>query len=89
MELIVGCRNKVELKGLDKFLLRFQIIDICGQIPQTALDLLIKYRLSHGLLIPDNLIASTAIEMNVPLISKNQRDFHFIEKLNLLAFPKL
>ncbi len=89
MELIVGCRNKVELKGLDKFLLRFQIIDICDQIPQTALDLLKKYRLSHGLLIPDSLIASTAMEMNIPLISKNQRDFRFIENLNLLSYPKL
>ena len=87
MELIVGCRNKAELMGLETFLQRFRIIDTCDQIPQVALGLLKKYRLSHGLLIPDSLIASTAIEMNIPLISKNQKDFRFIENLCLLPYP--
>jgi len=86
MELIVGCRDKIELKELDKFLNRFQIIDVCEKIPQTALNLLKKYRLSHVLLIPDGLIASTAIEMNIPLISKNQKDFRFIDRLSLLPY---
>jgi hypothetical protein len=45
------------------------------------------YCLSHGLLIADALIAATAIALNLPLLSKNQRDYRFIEGLNLLSYP--
>jgi hypothetical protein len=87
MELVVGCRNKTELRDLAKFLKRFRIIDVSGDISQTALSLLKKYRLSHGLLIPDGLIAATALSLDVPLITKNQRDYRFIDGLNLLPYP--
>ena len=52
-----------------------------------ATQLLLQYRLSHGLLIADAFIASTAICWNYPLISKNQRDYRFISELNLLRYP--
>lgn len=87
MELIVGCRNKPELQNLEQFLLRFQILKLTNQITDRAVDILRKYRLSHGLLIADALIAATALEHNEPLITKNQRDFRFIASLNLLPYP--
>ncbi len=87
MELIVGCRNKIELQNLEKFLQRYVIIKVNNFITDKAIELLKKYRLSHGLLIPDGLIAATAIVINVPLLSKNQRDYHFISELNLLSYP--
>ena len=87
MELIVGCRDKNELSSLEHFLERFQIISLNEQISDTATDLLKKYRLSHGLLIADSLIAATAIIIDIPFISKNQRDYQFIEDLNLLSYP--
>jgi len=46
-----------------------------------------RYRLSHGLLIPDAMIAATAITLGHSLVSKNQRDFRFIEGLQLLSYP--
>ena len=46
-----------------------------------------SYYLSHGLLIADALIAATAIENQIPLLSKNQRDYRFISELNLLKYP--
>jgi predicted nucleic acid-binding protein len=73
---------------LDHFLKRFQIIPINEQISNTAIDLLKKYRHSHGLLIADALIAASAIIKDISLISKNQRDYQFIEDLNLLSYPK-
>ena len=88
MELIVGCRDKNELSSLEHFLERFQIISLNEHISDTATDLLKKYRLSHGLLIADSLIAATAIVSDIPFISKNQRDYRFIEDLNLLPYPK-
>ena len=87
MELVVGCRNKTELRELTKFLRRFHIMPLSASISQTGLALLQQYRLSHGLLIPDGLIAATAIEAGIPLISKNQRDYRFIENLQLLPYP--
>jgi predicted nucleic acid-binding protein len=87
MELIVGCRNKAELRKMEQFLARFQITPINEQISSTAVELLLKFRLSHGLLIPDALIAATAIALEVDFVSKNQRDYRFVENLKLLAYP--
>jgi predicted nucleic acid-binding protein len=87
MELFVGCRNKMEFTYVEGFLHVFQLIKITDQISDTAVDLIRKYRLSHGLLIPDALIAATALTLNAQLISKNQRDYKFIVNLNLLPYP--
>ena len=87
MELIIGCRNKKELETLDDFLAEFEIISVDTAISDTAVKLLQEYRLSHGLLIADALIAATAISGNASLISKNQRDYRFIKELTLLPYP--
>jgi len=88
MELIVGCRNKTELRKLEEFLDRFEVISVNDRISQRAVDLLKKYHLSHGLLSADALIAATAIEYDLEFISKNQRDYRFIDDLKLLSYPK-
>ena len=87
MELTVGCRNKAELQALKHFLSQFQVLTLSRDIGDRALELLQSYFLSHGLLIADALIAATAIENHIPLLSKNQRDFRFIQELNLLSYP--
>ncbi|MCC5613854.1 type II toxin-antitoxin system VapC family toxin [Nostoc sp. CHAB 5836] len=87
MELMVGCRNKVELQTLENFLKQFYIIKIDQAVSDTAVDLLRSYRLSHNLAIADSLIAATAIVWNYPFITKNQRDYRFIQGLNLLPYP--
>lgn len=88
MELIVGCRNKNELAALDRFLRRFNIIPLRPAISAQATALLRTFRLSHGLLIADALIAATAIVDDMPFISKNQRDYRFIDELDLLPYPQ-
>lgn len=87
MELVVGCGNKNELRDIEKFLQRFEIIAVNETISEKADELLRVYRLSHGLLIADSLIAATAIIWDCPLVSKNQRDYRFITELNLLPYP--
>ncbi len=87
MELIVGCRNKIELKNLDQFLEDFEIIGLNYSITQRAVDLLKEFRLSHGLLIGDSLIAATSLVLEAPLLTRNRRDFQFIEGLILLSYP--
>jgi len=87
MELLVGCRNKTELRSTERFLLRFQVLSLNELVCDTALELLRQYRLSHGLMIPDALIAATAVVSDLPLASKNQRDYQFISGLQLLPYP--
>ena len=87
MELMVGCRDKIEKQKLDKFLRRFQIVPLDQAVSDKAVELLDLYRLSHGLLIPDGLIAATALVWGVPFITRNQRDYRFIAGLNLLPYP--
>jgi predicted nucleic acid-binding protein len=86
MELMIGCRNKVELQELGKFLQYFQVLKLTEPITDRAIDLLEQYRLSHGLLIADALIAATAVEYGVAFITKNQRDYRFINGLDLQPY---
>ena len=87
LELLVGCRNKVELQKTDRLLERFQIIPLNEQVSNLANSLIRKYRLSHGLLLADALIAATTLVLECDFITKNQRDYRFIENLNLLSYP--
>jgi len=87
MELIVGCRSKTELQALEQFLRRFQILKIDEAISDKAVELLQRYRLSHGLLIADALIAATALGWECSLASKNQRHYRFIADLDLFPYP--
>ena len=88
MELMIGCQNKAELRALEKFLTRFQVIMLTEQASQNAIELLRRYRLSHGLLIADALISATAISSGAAFVTKNQRDYQFIAGLRLLAYPR-
>ena len=88
MELLAGCRNKTELRHTERFLQRFQVLKLTEPVSDIAIDLLRQYRLSHGLAIPDALIAATAIVWNQPFMSKNQRDYSFVKGLQLLPYPQ-
>lgn len=88
MELIVGCRNKKELTALDKFIGRFNIESMDESIGGKAVELLHKYRLSHGLLIADALIAATAIIKGASLATKNRNDYRFIDELEMVSYEQ-
>lgn len=87
MELLVGCRNKTEQRQLERFLRPFPVLALNEAIADQAVGLLRRYRLSHGLLLPDALIAATALVHDVPLATMNQRDYRFIASLQLLPYP--
>ena len=83
MELFYGAFNKTELQKLKKFLELFNIVPIDESISNIAKDLVYTYAKSHSLDIPDSLIASTALKINLPLLSYNKKDFKFIDNLIL------
>jgi predicted nucleic acid-binding protein len=81
MELIVGCRNRRELQVLESFLSLTVVHEITPMVSQDARDLVKTLCLSHGLMIPDALIAATALSLGLPLYTKNVRHFQMIPSL--------
>jgi predicted nucleic acid-binding protein len=66
-----------------KKLAKITVILINYAINLKAIELINKYSLSHGLALPDALIAATAIEIDMKLFTYNIRDFRYIDKLDL------
>lgn len=62
------------------------LIDAARQVGD-AVDLLRHYRLSHGLAIPDALIVASALTLDCEFITKNQKDYRFVDGLHLLSYP--
>ncbi len=87
MELLVGCQNKRELQATENFINRFSVLPLDERISKATVDLIKKYYLSHGLLMADGIIAATALTYQLPLVSKNQRDYRFIKNLDLATYP--
>jgi len=83
MELMVGAFNKQEAQKIRKAFRDIELVEITESISIKARNLVDQYTKSHGLLIPDALIAATAIELDVPLYTENVADFRFISGLNL------
>lgn len=85
-ELLIGSRNKSELKDLLELLTFFNTLSLNHEIAQMAEKLIIDYNLSHNLQLADALIASTALVNDVSLLSRNHKDFHYIKDLRLLPY---
>lgn len=83
MELIQGIRNKAELIQFRKKLKNYNIIHFNETTSQLALELIENYKLSHGLLIPDAIIAATALTYNLKLFTYNLKDFTFIPRIKI------
>jgi len=86
MELFIGCGDKRQQAATEKFLRRFEAVPIDAAVSALAVELLRRYRLSHGLLLADALIAATALVYAIPLLTKNARDFRFISGLTLESY---
>lgn len=84
MELMVGALNKREAGIIKKAFSDFEIVEISEAISARARNLVENYAKSHGLLIPDALIAASALELQMPLFTANIRDFRFIPDLSLV-----
>ena len=83
IELLLGALNKQDLLKIKKNISRFIIILINQDINLEASSLIEKYALSHGLALPDSLIAATAIASKLELFTYNIKDYKFISELSL------
>jgi tRNA(fMet)-specific endonuclease VapC len=82
-EVLAGARSKAEQNRFQKALGRYHIIELDTIAARQAGILLKTYHLSHGLLIPDALIAATALRHGLLLYTDNKRDFQFINSLRI------
>ncbi len=88
MELIQGCRDKAELARLKKGLAGHgtEVLQLTPAISERAADMVDSLALSHGMRLADALIAATAIEHGLTLLSANAKHFGAIKELKLEAF---
>ena len=85
VELIAGCRNKYDLKIVEKTCGFLPQIKIDAAISEMAIELISTYHLSHGLLFLDALIAATCIIGKNILVTENIKDFRFIPNLKVIS----
>jgi predicted nucleic acid-binding protein len=88
LELLQGMRNKAELVAVQKMLQRRQatVLPISETITQRAISLMESLTLSHGLQMGDALIAATALEHQLPVLTGNIKHFAAVEHLLIEGF---
>lgn len=88
MELVQGARDKDDLRIIKRFLaeLGFSVLPLTENIGHRSLVYVEEYGLSAGLRAGDAIIAATAVENALPLMSANAKHFRPINELDLVVF---
>ena len=88
MELAQGCRNRRELEQVKQglALCHTEILPISNAISSRAVELIDRYALSHGLQMGDALIAATAQEHGLTVLTANVKHFGAVVSLTLEVF---
>jgi len=84
MELIIGARNRRDQQVIEKFISLFDVKELSESIGREAYRELKEYSKSHGLTLADALIAATAKDQDLELVSKNEKHFRPIKGLKFL-----
>jgi predicted nucleic acid-binding protein len=83
LELIVGARNKKEVTQIDQLVAVYSAIPLTIEIGNSSYGLLRQFAKSRGLRVFDSLIAATALEHKLTLVTKNKKHFKMISNLKL------
>ncbi len=88
MELVQGMRNKDELRALQKTLRQWNVktLFVSEEISAKALFYVEEYFLSHSMELADSLIASTATQYGMQLITANDKHYRRVKELDLKVF---
>ena len=84
MELIQGCKNKVEQEKLQRVLATYGVVWPSTKDCNKAVVVFTQYRLSHNAGLIDVLIGQTAVALNIPLCTFNQKHYRFIPGLHTM-----
>jgi len=90
MELVQGTRNNAELRALRQALNYWQagIVPLNESVSARASFLIEEHALAHSLHLADALIAATALEFGLPLLTANDRHYRCIQGLELKVCPQ-
>jgi hypothetical protein len=88
LEVLQGMRNKAELVAVQKMLLqrKTNVLPITEAITRRATELMEAMTLSHGMQMGDALIAATALEHGLPVLTGNVKHFTAIPGLIIEGF---
>ena len=88
MELLQGAINKIQHKYIKDFLREYSfiILPLTENIGHRASIYIEEYGLASHLRAGDAVIAATAVENNMPLVSSNTKHFKPIKDLRLKTF---
>ncbi len=88
LELAQGCRNKDELQRFKRGLAQkdTDILPLTPAISERAIKLIDTYALSGGLQLADALIAATALEHSLTVLTANAKHFSIIDRLSMERF---
>ena len=88
MELLQCAKNKKQHKHIKDFLTSFNflVLPLTENIGHRASIYIEEYTLASGLRSGDAIIAATAVENNLPLVSSNVKHFKMIKELELKSF---
>lgn len=81
MELIQGCRSRNEQNQLEKTLSAYHVLWPSPETCDMALSVFGRFHLSHNLGVLDALIGQTAVALNLPLHTFNQKHYAVIPGL--------
>ena len=84
MELIAGCRSAAQLSDVQQVAEQSRVVPISTAISFRARSLMESFTLSHRLLLPDALIAATALESGIALYTRNVRHYRMIPELLII-----
>jgi predicted nucleic acid-binding protein len=88
MELMQSAKNKDQHRHTKDFLVTFgfDLIPLSENIGHRAAIYIEEYTLSHGIRAGDAIIAATAVENNLTLVSSDRKHFSPIKDLKLTLF---
>ncbi|HMS40218.1 MAG TPA: PIN domain-containing protein [Pyrinomonadaceae bacterium] len=81
IECLQGSKSNQEKRIVKKVLDNFPLLPITPRTSERARKLIDKYSNTHGLLLADALIAATALENDLTVLTYNVGDFQFIADL--------
>ena len=88
LEVLQGMRNKAELAAVQKMLEHraATLLPVTEPITLHAIALMESIGLSHGLQMGDALIAATALDHGLPVLTANVKHFGAVQGLTVEAF---
>lgn len=88
MELLQCAKDKQQLRLVKRFIsdFRFSVLPLTENIGHRALVYVEEYGLSSGMRAGDAIIAATASENGMPLVTGNAKHFKVVKELELKVF---